>query len=65
MDGIVWSQDAGQAALFARQLSEGQVIRSQKRSGSAWTIVIYIFAALFAIQFLFGLLAFGLSWIFG
>jgi hypothetical protein len=65
MDGIVWSQDAGQAALFARQLSEGQTIRSQKRSGSAWMIVIYIFAALFAIQFVFGLLAFGLSWIFG
>jgi hypothetical protein len=65
MDGIVWSQDAEQAALFARQLSEGQVIRSQKRSGSAWRIVIYIFAALFAIQFVFGLLAFGLSLIFG
>ena len=64
-DGIVWSQNPGQAAAFARQLSEGQAVHPQKRSGSAWTIVIYIFAALFAIQFLFMLLAFGLSLIFG
>lgn len=64
-DGIVWSQDPGQAAALARQLSEGQAVHPQKRSGSAWTIVIYIFAALFAIQFVFMLLAFGLSLIFG
>ncbi len=63
-DGVVWSQDPGQAAAFARQLAEGQVVHPQKRSGSAWTIVIYIFAALFAIQFVFMLLAFGLSLIF-
>jgi hypothetical protein len=64
-DGIVWSQDPGQAAALARQLSEGQAVHPQKRAGSAWTIVIYIFAALFAIQFVFMLLAFGLSLIFG
>ncbi|MBI5296863.1 MAG: hypothetical protein HY869_15390 [Chloroflexi bacterium] len=64
-EGVVWSQDAGQAAAFARQLSEGQAVHPQKRAGSAWTIVIYIFAALFAIQFVFMLLAFGLSLIFG
>jgi hypothetical protein len=64
-DGIVWSQDPGQAATLVRQLSEGQTVHPQKRAGSAWTIVIYIFAALFAIQFVFGLLALGLSLIFG
>lgn len=64
-DGVVWSQDAGQAATLARQLSEGQAVHPQKRAGSAWTIIIYIFAALFAIQFVFMLLAFGLSLIFG
>ncbi|MFZ5879397.1 MAG: DUF5671 domain-containing protein [Chloroflexota bacterium] len=63
--GFAWSQDVGQAAAFARQLSEGQAVHPQKRSGAAWMVVVYIFAALFAIQFVFMLLAFGLSLIFG
>lgn len=63
-EGVAWSQDVGQAAILARQLAEGQTIRSQKRT-SAWTVVIYIFAILFAIQLAFGLLGLGLSLIFG
>lgn len=63
MDSL-WADNAEQAAVFARQLSEGQTIRRQKRT-SAWTVVIYIFAILFAIQLAFGLLVFGLSLIFG
>lgn len=63
MDSL-WADNAEQAAVFARQLSEGQTIRSQKRT-SAWMVVIYIFAILFAIQLAFGLLVFGLSLIFG
>lgn len=65
MDGFVWSQDAGQAAAFARQLSEGQVIHTRAHSRSAWTIVIYVFAVLFAIQVVFLLFGIGLSLIFG
>ncbi|MBI3173489.1 MAG: hypothetical protein HYZ25_07210 [Chloroflexi bacterium] len=64
VEGVAWSQDVGQAAILARQLAEGQTIRSQKRT-SAWTVVIYIFAILFAIQLAFGLLGLGLSLIFG
>ncbi len=63
MDSL-WADNAEQAAVFARQLSEGQTVRSQKRT-SAWTVVIYIFAILFAIQLAFGLLGLGLSLIFG
>jgi hypothetical protein len=58
---IVWSQDAGQAALSVRQMAEGQKIRKQKKSGSAWMIVVYIFAALFALQVLFMLFALAIS----
>jgi hypothetical protein len=58
-EGVAWSQDVDQAAVFARQLAEGQTVRSQKRT-SAWMVVIYIFAILFAIQLAFGLLGLGL-----
>lgn len=58
---IVWSQDAGQAALSVRQLAEGQKIRKQKNGGSAWKIIVYIFAALFALEILFLLFALAIS----
>ncbi len=61
--GLVWTNDAGQAALVARQLAEGQEIRTHKR-GSAWMIVVYVFAALFALELLFSLLAMTISSLF-
>ncbi|HVN14267.1 MAG TPA: DUF5671 domain-containing protein [Anaerolineales bacterium] len=64
-DHIVWANDAGQAALAARQLAEGQEVRIQKTKGaSGWTIVIYIGASLFALQILFFLLAIVISTLF-
>ena len=62
---IVWTEDAAQAALSVQKLAEGQEIQKQKTSRSPWTIVIYVFAALFAIELLFMLLGLGISLIVG
>jgi len=60
--GVYWSQDVGQAAQVVQSLAEGQDVRPQSAKGSsAWMYVIYIFAALFALQLLFFLLALGIS----
>ena len=49
-------------ALTARALAEGQEIRPQSpRRTSVLTVIAYIFAALFTLQLLFGLLALGLA----
>ncbi len=53
-----------QAAHIIRQLADGQV-PAQGSSTPAWTVVAYVFAALFALQFLFILLSLGISLIFG
>ncbi|HEY3475427.1 MAG TPA: DUF5671 domain-containing protein, partial [Anaerolineales bacterium] len=58
---IVWTDDAAQAAQSVQQLAEGQQIHRQKPSRSVWTIVAYVFAALFMLQLLFMLLMFGIS----
>jgi hypothetical protein len=58
---IVWSDDAAQAAQSVQMLAEGQEVRKQKQGRSPWTIVVYVFAALFGLQLLFMLLAFGIS----
>lgn len=65
--GVLWVNDFGQAADSAKALAEGQDIRPQSASkaASAWTYVAYVFAALFACQLLFGLLAFGVSMVAG
>jgi hypothetical protein len=62
---IVWTDDAAQAAQSVQQLAEGQEIRRQKLGRSAWTILIYVFAALFMLQLLFILLALGVSLVIG
>ncbi|HEU4746692.1 MAG TPA: hypothetical protein VFS61_15735, partial [Anaerolineales bacterium] len=63
--GIVWTEDAAQAAQSVQQLAEGQEVRRQKMGRSTWTIVIYVFAALFLLQLLFILLALGVSLVVG
>ncbi|MDO8754952.1 MAG: DUF5671 domain-containing protein [Anaerolineales bacterium] len=65
--GLYWMNDFGQAAESVRALAEGQELRPQSaiKSTSVWTYVAYIFAALFAIQLLFMLLAFGVSMVTG
>ena len=64
-NGIVWSDDAVQAAQSLQQLAEGQEIRRQKMGRSAWSILVYVFAALFLLQLLFLLLTFGISLVVG
>ena len=61
MPDAVWLDDASQAAQFVQQLAEGQELRKQRISRSVWTIVVYVFAALFMLQLLFILLALGIS----
>ncbi len=58
---IVWTADALQAAQSVKQLAEGEEIQKQKMGRSPWTVVVYIFAALFALQLLFILFALGIS----
>jgi hypothetical protein len=62
---LVWADDAVQAGQFVQQLAEGEEVRRQKQKGSAWMIVVYVFAALFALQFLFVLLMLGISLVTG
>ncbi|HVF24366.1 MAG TPA: DUF5671 domain-containing protein [Anaerolineales bacterium] len=62
---IVWADGAAQAAQSVQQLAEGQEIRIQKPARSAWMYVVYIFAALFALELLFFLFAIGISSIAG
>jgi hypothetical protein len=64
--GVYWNQDAGQAAHVVQSLAEGQAVRPQSSKGnSAWTYVVYVFAALFAVQMLFLLLMLGISLVVG
>jgi len=65
--GVYWLNDFGQAAESVRALAEGQEIRPQSAAKltSVWTYVAYVFAALFACQLLFMLLAFGVSMVSG
>jgi len=62
---IVWADGAAQAAQSVQQLAEGQEIRIENPTRSAWMYVVYIFAALFALELLFFLLALGISMISG
>jgi len=58
---IVWAEDEGQAALSVQMLAEGQEVQKKKQTRSAWMVVVYVFAAIFAVELLFFLLAFGIS----
>jgi hypothetical protein len=62
---IVWTDDTAQAAQSVQQLAEGEEIRIQKPTRSGWIYVVYVFAALFALQLLFILLAVGISFVTG
>jgi hypothetical protein len=62
---IVWTDDAAQAAQSVQQLAEGRGFRRQRIGRSAWTIVVYVFAALFLLELLFILLALGISLVVG
>lgn len=62
---LVWADDAAQAGQFVQQLAEDGEIRKPKQRASGWMVVVYVFAALFAVQFLFVLLMLGISLVFG
>jgi len=65
--GVYWVNDLEQAAESARALAEGQDLRPQSanRTTSVWTYVVYVFAALFACQLIFGLVTFGIGLVTG
>jgi len=58
---LVWTDDAAHAALSVQMLAEGQEVHIKKQTRSAWTFIVYVFAALFAIELLFILLSLGIS----
>ena len=62
---LVWADDAVQAAESVQRMAEGQEIQKKKVTRSAWTYVVYVFAALFAIELLFMLLSLGISLVVG
>jgi hypothetical protein len=62
---IVWADDTLQAAQSVQQLAEGQEIRRQRTGRSVWTILVYVFAALFLLQLLLVLLTLGISLVVG
>jgi hypothetical protein len=66
---LIWTnagrKPAEGAALTLRQLSEGQEVRQSAGGTSAWTIVAYVFAALFGLQLLLMLLSLGISLVAG
>ena len=64
-ENLVWVDDVAQAALSVQMLAEGQEVQKKKGTRSAWTYVVYVFAALFAIELLFILLAMGISLVTG
>ena len=49
------------AAVLLRQLSEGQEVKPNRGATGAWLIVVYVFAALFALELLFILLSIGIQ----
>ncbi len=55
--GGVSKQAITQAAQTVRQLAEGQEIRKQSGINSGWMIIVYIAAALFGLELLFGITA--------
>ncbi|HXF85841.1 MAG TPA: DUF5671 domain-containing protein [Anaerolineales bacterium] len=63
--GVVWVDDAAQVAASLRELAEGRVVRLQKPGRSVWMYVVYVFAALFALQFLSGLLMLSIALVVG
>jgi hypothetical protein len=63
--GLVWTDDAAQAAQSVQQLAEGQEIRMQKTGRSPWMVVVYVFAALFGLMLLLMLVSLGISLVVG
>jgi hypothetical protein len=63
--GLVWTDDALQAAQSVQQLAEGQEIRMQKPGRSPWMVVVYTFAALFGLILLLLLVSLGISLVVG
>jgi len=62
---LVWAEDVAQAAESVQKLAEGQEVHRQKQTRSAWMYVVYVFAALFALQLLLALLIFGIALVTG
>jgi hypothetical protein len=62
VEGSLLAGDAGQAAVLARRLANGQeVVSATGASPRGWMIAVYVFAALFALELLFLLGVMGVS----
>jgi hypothetical protein len=62
VEGALLAGDARQAASMARRLADGQEVVPAAGTGQpGWMIVVYVFAALFALQLLAALLMLGVS----
>jgi hypothetical protein len=60
--GALLAGDAREAARMTQQLAGGhEVVSGARVTQPGWIIVVYVFAALFALQLLFGLLMLGIS----
>jgi hypothetical protein len=59
--GALLAGNAQQASRMAAQLADGQEVRVVRPASTAWQIVVYVFAALFALQLLFFALTLGIS----
>jgi len=64
-ENLVWADDVAQAAASVQMLAEGQEVQKKKGTRSAWTYVVYVFAALFALELLLFLLIFSIDMIGG
>ncbi len=60
--GFVWAQSLAQAVEYSRAAAEGRRLSPpSSKTASAWTWIVYVFAALFALQVLFMLVLFAVS----
>ena len=62
---LVWADDVAQAAQSVQLLAEGQEIQKKKQTRSAWIYVMYVFAALFALELLFFITTLAISLVVG
>jgi hypothetical protein len=61
-EGALLAGNAQQASMLARRLADGQqVVPGSVTSNPGWMIVVYVFAAIFALQLLFMLVMLGIS----
>jgi hypothetical protein len=60
--GVFWGSDSGQIVQIARALAEGQEVRPlSAKHTPVWQIIVYVFAAIFALEIFFLLSSLAIS----